>query len=213
MNITTEIGYIQQRINKAATALTTIEHQLNIQEALALTGVRLNDPNRTGDATAPDNQTEPPTGHTDPTGDNATTNHTNNIRKKRTAITDALHGIDKAIDHLERTAHAAANTTTQQPKPPDTNTLCTAHGCNRIKEPGRQHCLEDNHALQNLERKQAAPTCTQCHQRPVETYTTTNGHTAYRHMHYDAADSQWHQSTEIPPTCGACRKRNERTTT
>ena len=205
MTITADTTELFRRTTRLVTQLRTAAQHLDAAEAEALQGGKSSqDAPRV--VTMPTDDAEAPTGHTDPTGDLAVSGRVEAIRIKRKRLADALDSVGRSLGHLELVATAVTASDAPAIRL-DTSELCAGPNCNRLKEPGSEHCAEDRAALANLERLEAAPVCGICNATAVETYQTAAG-TAYRGMIYDGSD--WQPASELVPMCGRCRKAGER---
>lgn len=200
--LTAEANHIADRAQRMARIMPSVQHAIDTDATDALQGTPQP---RKRPQSAPEALTEPPTGHTDPTGDAATNGAVTAVKRRERRIHDALHDIDRALDHLERTMRAEITTPAPQAEAPR-NELCESPGnCRRLKETGSRYCAECGLALQRLEREDA-PTCWTCTERPVESWRRADGTTAYRRMSQDTAGN-WHPIEHgPPPECERCRR-------
>ena len=199
--ISAEADHIADRVERMARIMPSVQRTIDADAVDALQG---STPARSGSSPKP--TSEPPTGHVDPTGDAATSGVLGSVKRRERRIHDALHDVQRSLDHLERVVRAEVAT----PAPlaeAARNDLCESPGdCRRLKEPGSRYCVECGLALQRLER-QDAPTCWTCTERPVESWRRADGTTAYRRMAQDAA-GDWHPLADgPPPQCEPCRRR------
>jgi hypothetical protein len=209
MSITTDIltpaaDHMRKAIvmsDKLRATATTLA--ANETDALTQVATKATDDKKGGSgATRPDDCSEPATGNTDRVGDAAISHRLTQIHNQRDNIIKALNSLNKAIDHVIRTAHTADNHNRPKLDQVDNRYLCS-DGCNRLREPGRNLCIGCGAALARIERQQAHPECGKlgC-TKPVERYETKAG-TAYVGMHYDG--DTWQPNGTNTPTCSTCR--------
>lgn len=213
MTIHAETNLLVRRVMRAATAARTAEYAIAAGREEALTADRHPDPRRgprmpveAAGPGEPENEgNNPPTGHTDPTGDIAASGRLAQFDTREADITKALAGVNRALDHLERQCTAAHGPTTT-PEPVDTRDLCAADRCDRLKEPGSEHCVSHGIDAARAAREAAdAPTCQSCGERPVESYETADGSRGYRGL--VNVGGSWMPASNKPATCRRCRDR------